>query len=526
MNTNATPERPERFALRAWIIIAAAGAIRLLHVFFTQRYNPLASDLQLDAATYDRWARALAFGGDTGPTTLMQAPLYPWLLSIIYRVFGPSPDVVRIVQALVGTASCGLIMLSARRFFKSNGAALIAGLLAALYAPLIFYEGLLLPATLIVFLNILFVAIMGVERRPRAPGLFASGAVLGIAGAANPPTLLLFPFALFHLYFAAPGANRAPGREEPAARPARRFLKDSLVVALGLVVALTPVAARNALRTGEFIPVSTGAGPNFYIGNNQAANGFYQAPVYRGLSLGGTPEEQSINMARVASRESRRDLSPAEISRFWLDAGFDYIRENPRAWCSLLWKKFLFFWNGYERANVENFHFHRRFPGVLALPLPVFGIIAPLGLLGMFLTRNRWKKLWLLYGGVAAYLLTALIFYVLARYRLPVVAFLLPFAGAAVWELFALGRGRRVAELALSLSALGLLAFLSNMPAAKDTPGGISNYYVRLGSVYIARGDTANAEESYRKALELNARNEAAKRGLESIRERTDKAQR
>jgi len=518
MNTNATSERPERFALRVWIVIALAGAIRLLHVFFTQHYNPLAADLQLDAATYDRWARALVFGGDPGPTTLMQAPLYPWFLSIIYRIFGPNPGVVRIIQALLGTATCGLMMFCARRFFASTAAALLAGLLAALYAPLIFYEGVLLPATLIVFLNILFVAIMAAERRPGTPRLFVSGLVLGIAGAANPPTLLLFPFTVLHLRFAASRANAAPGREGPAPRATPRFLKSSLVVASGVIVALAPITVRNAVRTGEFIPLSTGAGINFYHGNNPAATGFYQVPIYRGMSLGGTPEEQSINMGKIASRESGRELSQGEVSRFWLDAGFAYIREEPRAWCSLLWTKFQFFWNGYERANVENFYFHRRFPGVLAFPLPVFGIIAPLGLLGIFLTRNRWRKLWLLYGGVATYLFTALIFYVLARYRLSIVAFLLPFAGAAVTELYSLGRSRRAAELVLSLAALGLLAFFSNMPAAKDTPGGLANNYARLGRAYVARGDTANAEESYRKALDLNAGNEAATWGLESIR--------
>jgi len=525
MNTNSTSERPERFALRVWIVIALAGAIRLLHVFFTQRYNPLAADLQLDAATYDRWARALAFGGDPGPTTLMQAPLYPWFLSIIYRIFGPNPGVVRIIQALLGTATCGLMMFCARRFFASTAAALLAGLLAALYAPLIFYEGVLLPATLIVFLNILFVAIMAAERRPGTPRLFVSGLVLGIAGAANPPTLLLFPFTVLHLRFAASGANAAPGREGSAPRATPRFLKSSLVVASGVIVALAPITVRNAVRTGEFIPLSTGAGINFYHGNNPAANGFYKVPTYRGISLGGTPEEQSVNMGKVASRESGRELSQGEISRFWLDAGLDYIRESPRAWCSLLWIKFLLFWNGYERANVENFYFHRRFPGVLALPLPVFGIIAPLGLLGMFLTRNRWRKLWLLYGGAATYLFTALIFYVLARYRLSVVVFLLPFAGAAVMELYALGRGRRAGELALSLAALGLLAFFSNMPIAKDSRSGLAKYYARLGSVYVARGDTANAEESYRKALEIDARDETARKALESIRGQTNRAQ-
>ena len=208
MNSSDTARSRVPFPAAAWTVVAIALAIRLLHVYFTQRFNPLAADLQLDAATYDRWARALAFGGDTGPTTLMQSPVYPWFLSLIYRAFGPELAAVRLVQALLGTATCGLVMLAARRFFKSDTAALLAGLVAALYAPLVFYEGVLLPATLVVFLNALFVVGLFTGRRPGLPGLLAAGLVLGAAAAANPPTLLLLPFALLHLYFAgtSPGA--------------------------------------------------------------------------------------------------------------------------------------------------------------------------------------------------------------------------------------------------------------------------------------------------------------------------------
>jgi len=517
MSSSDTARSRVPFPAAAWTVVAIALAIRLLHVYFTQRFNPLAADLQLDAATYDRWARALAFGGDAGPTTLMQAPVYPWFLSLIYRAFGPELAAVRLVQALLGTATCGLVMLAARRFFKSNAAALLAGLIAALYAPLVFYEGVLLPAALVVFLNALFVAVMFTGGRPGLPRLLAAGLVLGGGAAANPPTLLLFPFALMHLYFAGAPQSAAPASETPAPRRTGRFLRGSLVLVFGIAAAISPLAARNALRTGEFIPLTAGAGINFYHGNHPEANGFYQVPVYRGISLGGTPEEQSINMAAVASKESGRALSQTEVSNFWLGAGLKYIRGNPGAWAALVWRKFQFFWNAYERANVENFYFHRRFRGILSLPLLTFGVVAPLGLLGVFLTRGRWKRLWLLYGGILAYLSTALAFYVLARYRLSAVVFLIPFAGAACVELFTLACGRRVAELALSLAALGTLVFFSNMTVARDTPGGISNYHVRAGNAYVARGDTAAAEEEYRAALKLNEDNEAAGRALENI---------
>ena len=125
-----------------------------------------------------------------------------------------------------------------------------------------------------------------------------------------------------------------------------------------------------------------------------------------------------------------------------------------------------------QRASVENMTFHRRFTGVLRFPFLTFGIVAPLALLGIFATRNRWKELWILYGGVITYLAAALLFYVLARYRMPVVAFLIPFAGAGLVELWRLGAGRRIGELVMLIAALALLSYFTNMTVAVDTPVG------------------------------------------------------
>jgi hypothetical protein len=56
------------------------------------------------------------------------------------------------------------------------------------------------------------------------------------------------------------------------------------------------------------------------------------------------------------------------------------------------------------------------------------------------------------------------------------------------------------------------------MTVARDTPGGLSNYHVRAGDAYVARGDMTRAAAEYRTALELNGKNEAAARALEGLR--------
>jgi hypothetical protein len=520
MDDRRSTERIDRWPALAATVVAAALIVRVLHVLFTSRMNPLAADLQLDAATYDRWARALAFGGNPGPTTLMQAPLYPWFLSVVYRVVGPSLTAVRFIQALLGTATCSLVIYGTRRFFESWLAAIVAGAATALYAPLIFYEGILVPATLIVFLQALLIAILAGRRGPPGmPRSLAAGIVLGASVIGHPVALVLLPFALLHLAFMGGLHGESGANVHLGDRPRRRapLAARAGILMAGVIIATAPLTIRNAVHTGEFILLTTGGGINFYIGNNPDANGYYAVPSYQGRSLGGTPEEQSRNMLEIASEASGRRLSQSQVSTFWFGAGLHYIRSEPRQWSALLWDKFLFFWNGYERANVENFSFHRRFPGVLRLPLVTFGLLAPLGLLGVFLTRERWRELSLLYGGILTYLFAGLAFYVLARYRLPILPFLAPFTGAAVAELAALGRSRRTAELLVSFAALAALALFCNARVARDTPIGIANAYTRLGSVYVARGDTTSAIGAYREALKSDPQNASAREALRRL---------
>lgn len=491
----------------AGLVVLIALAVRLLHVVFTARSNPLAGDLVLDSAIYDRWAKALVWGGDVPETSLMQAPLYPWFVSVVYRLFGPSLTAVRAVQGVLGAVSAGLVITATRRLLRSSTAGIAAGLLAALYLPAIFYEGMILPVTLILFLNALFLVLMTAESGAPSPArLAAAGFVLGLSVLAKPVALLLAPFAVVHILLLLRGHGPRGGGSA-----SRRIAS----LAVGLIFALLPLTIRNARMTGEFIPLTTGGGINFYIGNNPGATGFYSVPVYEGRPLGGTPGMQRKRMREIAENVRGSELSGSAVSRFWLYEGLRWIIDEPGGWASLLWRKFLFFMNRYERANVESIEFHSRFPGVLSLPLPGYWLVASLGLLGIFMTRERWKRLWLLYGGVLAYLFAGLAFYVLSRYRLPVITFLIPLAGGAVSGLLKMLRDRRWLDLALMCAVLLLLLVFTGTEAARDTPYGKAARLVRLGTIYEMRGDLEKARAAWREAIGIDPGHRAAREHLE-----------
>ena len=95
----APPAQIERKPSSPWLlplIVLSAFAIRLVVVFFTYRELPDADKLYERFGWEMGWiARALAGGHGfsspyfpiTGPTA-MQPPLYPWLLSLVFRLFG------------------------------------------------------------------------------------------------------------------------------------------------------------------------------------------------------------------------------------------------------------------------------------------------------------------------------------------------------------------------------------------------------------------------------------------------------
>src|SRR6478735_8555931 len=133
----------------ALVIFAVAFAVRLLHIWQIKS-TPFFDVLMGDANGYDQWAQRLAAGDWVGTDVFYQAPLYPYFLGVVYAIFGRDLLIVRIVQALIGSASCVLLGMAGARLF-SKRAGLIAGLALALWAPAIFFDGLLQKSVLDIF---------------------------------------------------------------------------------------------------------------------------------------------------------------------------------------------------------------------------------------------------------------------------------------------------------------------------------------------------------------------------------------
>src|SRR5438128_12098809 len=82
------------------------------------RASPFFPVLMGDSHGYDEWAQRIAGGDWIGHEVFYQAPLYPYLLGVIYAIGGRSLLLVRIIQVIIGAASCALLGVAASRLFS------------------------------------------------------------------------------------------------------------------------------------------------------------------------------------------------------------------------------------------------------------------------------------------------------------------------------------------------------------------------------------------------------------------------
>ena len=406
-------KRHSNFAPAALLIFAAAFTLRIVHIW-QMRNAPFFTLLMGDARGYDEWAQRIAGGDWIGRDVFYQAPLYPYFLASIYWIAGRSPTLVRIAQAVIGSCSCVLIAAAARRLFSAR-AGLLAGLMLAVYAPAIFFDGLLQKSVLDVFfvcLALWLTANITAEQRSRQlmPWRWlALGLGLGGLSLTRENALVFIAVILGWAIL-------------------RFGVRAAAVFTLGAAIVMLPVAARNSMVGGGFYVTTSQFGTNFFIGNHRGADGTYQSLRYGR----GAPEYERQDAAELAESELHRKLTPREVSRFWTARALAFIVSEPGAWLKLMARKTALLVNATEMVDTEDQESYAEWSAVLRLLGPVthFGVLVPLAFAGMLATWSGRSRLWVLYALLIVYALSVMFFFVFARYRYPLVPMLILFAAA------------------------------------------------------------------------------------------------
>ena len=218
----AVGQTPAGFRTSALIIFAIALIVRLLHVW-QMRDTLFFSVLMGDSRGYDTWARQLAAGDWLGTEVFYQAPLYPYVLGVIYALIGRDLLAVRLIKAVLGGVSSVALGYAGWRLV-SPAAGLVAGLMLALYPPAIFFDGLVQKSVLDVLFVCLALAIAGAivatGGRPRAWLLL--GVVMGALSLTRENALALVAVVLVWAASPCPAVPRwtlaALGRRRRGAR--------------------------------------------------------------------------------------------------------------------------------------------------------------------------------------------------------------------------------------------------------------------------------------------------------------------
>ncbi|MEM7354699.1 MAG: glycosyltransferase family 39 protein, partial [Acidobacteriota bacterium] len=188
-----------------WLLAAILGVGLLLRLtYLLEIVRTPDFDLpQFEAQYHDYWARALLSGDWTPPEGVtdpeipqrpyFRPPGYPFVLAGIYSVAGPSYLWPRVLQMLLGLASC-LLLFSLTRFAFGTPPALFAAALAAVYWLFIFFEGELMAVGLLIFLLLAILRLAASWSQAfTVQRALVTGLLLGVAVLVRPNAAALAP---------------------------------------------------------------------------------------------------------------------------------------------------------------------------------------------------------------------------------------------------------------------------------------------------------------------------------------------
>ncbi len=472
--------------LEFFAVAGVAVVLRMLYILQARQNDPLFFSPQLDALYHHQWALAILRRTEFINDAYFRAPLYPFFLALIYRLFGVNLFHARIMQALLGGVGCGLTCLLGKHLFNRR-TGFIAGLIMAFYPLFIYFDGELLISVLLVPLILLgFLSLYYSKRTDRHWWL--AGLIFGLASIAR-PNVLAFVVVL-PLWFIL----------EYRQTSWRRLA----VFFLALLVPILPVTVRNYLKSRQLVIIAWQGGTNFYIGNNEYSDGTTAIVPGTRKSWWGGYNDVKLGAERALGRE----LKGAEIDRFWMKKGLEFYQRQPGRALLLTLKKIYLWFAGYEVSNDRDLYFFKRytFLNYLLFQTPIlkfpFGLVLPLALTGIYLTRRRWRNFIPVYLFLLVYSLSFIIFFVTARYRMPLIPFFLLFAVAGVGEW--LKAEKREKRRSLAIFLVTFLVFNLNIAGAGRPPDPAQNHFT-AGLGYYEQRRGSEAERELNQALRLDS---------------------
>lgn len=499
------------FALLAGLIVRIIYLLHLIH-------SPDFASPVLDPRLNDYWARALVSGQWAPPdyaddpeirtAPYGRPPGYPYLLALVYALFGDSYLAPRMVQPGLGLVNVALAFFLGRRIF-GHAAGSIAAAILALYWPLVYFEMELNYPVVVVFLTLL-ILLCGCRwaGRLRLSDAVGMGAFIGCFALIR-PNVLLSGIALAAWMFWVGWRSVMSWRRSLA----HVF---ALVGACGAVIA--PAVVRNYHVSGEWVLISYYDGVNAYIGNNPESRGDSpRIPDLRAISGLDAWDCFSYPMLvrNLGRKMDRSDFNFSDASRYFRHRAAVFLFGEPFAALRLTMRKALLFWGPTEISDSKVVELDRK-ASLMLRWLPGFPLLLAAALLGVLLwgrdvrggrvrAQNNAPSsspecVALLIVFTVSYFLSILPFFIAGRYRIPVVPCLAVFAGHGLATTGAAWRTGDYRRGAFSAALLALLCIACATPFAPYVPDA-ATWHLRRAQAHMQAGRDREALQELTSAL-------------------------
>jgi 4-amino-4-deoxy-L-arabinose transferase-like glycosyltransferase len=229
----------------------------------------------------------VAYDPVRGVATSFRAPLYPAFLALVYLIAGMGAGrffTARLAQAALGALLAPLTYLIARRLFPERGRAdVLSAWIVACYPLLILYPiGLATENLFFTLLLASFLFLLRLVGQPSRTACLLSGIVLGLTALTRS---VILPFAGLSVLWAWFALKERRG---------------ALLMALAMLIVITPWVARNSRLHGRLTGIESSMGYNLYLGYHPQGDGsFVFGPSLDLLSILDDVERDRLGTAQA-----------------------------------------------------------------------------------------------------------------------------------------------------------------------------------------------------------------------------------
>ncbi len=366
---------------------------------------------------YQAWFTAFIDSSGGYSAEFMSPSIYVELLTWIYRLFGFYSIVPFALNAVLMSLAAVFIGLTARLIFDSR-TGWLAGLMASLFGPFIFFASLSIKTNIVIMLlsAACYLAVLFFQQR-RMRSAIATVLMLGLAGLERHNLLLVLllfiGMASWHVW-------------------QQQTKKQLLILVSGFLVVFVILLGVSSwdITSGEEPKVSSPIGLNFYVGNAPGSWGGYTHVKGIRNDLMGHRTLSSL----LAKKLGKPDMTRGEISRYWFNQSWSYYKDHPGEYAVLQLRKLgLIFAQGAQGVPEEYpaWRWHRP-----ALTLAIFdsGIVIVLAGFGLYFLRGRYREpaIQFLFYSAVLYAFSMWLFFITERYRLSLMVLILPFAAYGI----------------------------------------------------------------------------------------------